>query len=63
MQMHELKENNTGCMSAHDARQCDVINRNNKVGQSFTEQHNKPISLKGKRVGAAIQEFIQFILA
>ena len=63
MQLHELKENNTGCMSAHDARQCDAINRNNMVGQSFTEQPNKPISSKGSRVGAVIREFAQFILA
>ena len=33
------------------------------VGQSFTEQSNKPISSKGSRVGAVIREFAQFILA
>ena len=50
--MHELKENNTGCMGAHDARQYDVINRNNMVGQSFTEQTQQPTS---KENGSGLQ--------
>ena len=52
MQMYELKENSTGCISAHDTMRCDAININNMTGQSFIEQTQQASS---KENGSGLQ--------
>ena len=41
MQEHEFKENNTWCMSAHDATQHNAIKKKTWLGNHLSSKHNQ----------------------